>query len=292
MAQGLPGVEDLVFFDTLPLARSLFRESARLDDLAARFGIATGRTHHALDDAETLVRVFQALSGARVRRARKAALVNLLDFLGLALALCEPTSRSEEARLVLELARPYTLGRFSDCLEFYQTELMVSGRSGPDLDEVIRRLGGPKVMERIRSQRTAVERYPAAVARLQSLVESSQASTLGESIQLLLERVALSTSEGVEVDPNRVNLLTLHSTKGLEFSRVYIVGVEDYQIPGYYATIDQRKDDIEEARRLLYVGMTRARDRLVLSHTASRFGKPSGGTGFLDEIGLETPAPA
>ena len=292
MAQGLPGVEDLVFFDTLPLARSLYRESARLVDLAARFGIATGRTHHALDDAETLVRVFQALNDARVSRARKAALVNLLDFLGLALALCPPNSRSEEARLVLELARPYTLGRFSDCLEFYQTELMVSGRSGPDLEEVIRRLGGPQVMDRIRSQRTAAERYPAAVARLQSLVDSSQALTLAESIQLLLERVALSTSEGVEVDPNRVNLLTLHSTKGLEFSRVYIVGVEDYQIPGYYATIDQRKDDIEEARRLLYVGMTRTRDRLVLSHTASRFGKPSGGTRFLDEIGLETPSPA
>ncbi len=179
---------------------------------------------------------------------------------------------------MLELARPYTLGRFSDCLEFYQTELMVSGRSGPNLDEVIRRLGGPQVMERIRSQRTAAERYPAAVARLQSLVESSQAPTLAESIQLLLERVALSTSDGVEVDPNRVNLLTLHSTKGLEFSRVYIVGVEDYQIPGYYATVDH--------------GMTRAQDRLVLSHAASRFGKPSGGTRFLDEIGLETLSPA
>ncbi|NNG17033.1 MAG: ATP-binding domain-containing protein, partial [Gemmatimonadales bacterium] len=292
MARGLPGVEDLVFFDTLPLARSLFRDSARLGDLADRFGVDTGRTHHALDDAETLVRVFQALSEARVSRAMKAALVNLLDFLGLALALGGPNSRSEEARLVLELARPYTLGRFSDCLEFYQTELMVSGRSGPDLEEVIRRLGGPHVMTRIRSQRTAAERYPAAVARLQSLVESSQAPTLAESIQLLLERVALSTSEGVEVDPNRVNLLTLHSTKGLEFSRVYVVGVEDYQIPGYFPTVDQRQDEIEEARRLLYVGMTRAKDRLVLSHTASRFGKPSGGTRFLDEIGLETPSPA
>jgi DNA helicase-2/ATP-dependent DNA helicase PcrA len=73
---------------------------------------------------------------------------------------------------------------------------------------------------------------------------------------------------------------------------VYIVGVEDYQIPGYYATVDQRQDDIQEARRLLYVGMTRARDRLVLSHAASRFGKPAGGTRLLDEIGLETLSPA
>ncbi len=287
VAHGLPGLETLVFFDTLPLARSLFRESAKLEDLARRFGVATGRTHHALDDAETLVRVFQGLNDARVSRARKAALVNVLDFVGLALALSGPTDLSEEARLLLELARPYALGRFSDCLEFYQTEAMVSGRSVPDLTEVVRRLGGPEVMERIRARRTAADRYPAAVARLQTLVESSQAPTLAESLQRLLERVALSSSEGVEADPNRVNLITLHSTKGLEFSRVYIVGVEDYQIPGYYAVVDRREDEIQEARRLLYVGMTRARDRLVLSHAASRFGRPSGGTRLLDEIGLE-----
>lgn len=241
-----------------------------------------------MDDAETLVRVFQSLSAARVSRARKSALVNVLDFLGLALAVSGPGEQSEEARLLLEVARPYTLGRFSDCLDFYQTESLVSGRSGPDLTEVIRRLGGQELMERIRAQRAAAERYPAAVARLQSLVEASQAPTLAESIQRLLERVALSSSEGIEADPNRVNLLTLHSTKGLEFSRVYIVGVEDYQIPGYYATVDHREDEIQEARRLLYVGMTRARDRLVLSHAASRFGKPSGGTQLLDEIGLGT----
>ena len=52
------------------------------------------------------------------------------------------------------------------------------------------------------------------------------------SIEKFLDVVALSTSQGVSVDPQRVNLLTLHSTKGLEFSRVYVVGVEDRQLPG------------------------------------------------------------
>src|SRR3989454_634898 len=54
------GVERLVFFDTLPLARSLARGSAKLVDLATRFGIDPGRSHHALDDALTLARVFRA----------------------------------------------------------------------------------------------------------------------------------------------------------------------------------------------------------------------------------------
>ena len=142
-------------------------------------------------------------------------------------------------------------------------------------------------MERIRTERSAAERYPAAVARLQSLIEASEAPSLEEGVGCLLERVALSTSEGVEADPNRVNLLTLHSTKGLEFARVYVVGVEDYQLPGYYAMVENRSDEIEEARRLLYVGMTRARDRLVLTRTDRRFARDSGGNLFLNEIGLQ-----
>jgi len=110
--------------------------------------------------------------------------------------------------------------------------------------------------------------------------------TLGESIDQLLDRVALSTSEGVDVAPERVNLLTLHSTKGLEFSRVYIMGVEDYEIPGYQAATNHITEEIEEARRLLYVGMTRARERLVLTRAERRFGRETGGSGFLEEMGL------
>ncbi len=142
-------------------------------------------------------------------------------------------------------------------------------------------------MERIRAERDPAERYPDAVARLRTLVESSRAPSLEESIDRLLERVALSTSEGAEADPHRVNLLTLHSTKGLEFSRVYIVGVEDYRIPGYYAVEEDRTAEIEEARRLLYVGMTRAKDRLALTRALERGGRPAGGHMFLDEIGAE-----
>ena len=110
--------------------------------------------------------------------------------------------------------------------------------------------------------------------------------SVAESLERVLERVALSTSEGAEADPNRVNLLTLHSTKGLEFSRVYVVGVEDDQLPGWKALRDGLDDEVQEARRLLYVGMTRARDRLVLTRVDQRFGRPAGGSRFLEEMGL------
>ena len=103
------------------------------------------------------------------------------------------------------------------------------------------------------------ERYPDSVERLRMLIQASAGDTLGEHIDDMLCRVALSSSEGPETDPNRVNLLTLHSTKGLEFSRVYVVGVENQVLPGWRAIQEDRDDEIQEARRLLYVGMTRAK---------------------------------
>src|SRR5207237_797827 len=100
-------------------------------------------------------------------------------------------------------------------------------RAALSVDEVIERLGGRALMTRLRAEPDPAQRYPAAVARLRALIDADASATLSDSIDRLLEIVALSTSEGVEVAPDRVNLLTLHSTKGLEFSRVYIVGVDD-----------------------------------------------------------------
>jgi len=294
LAAGRDGVDSLVFYDTLPLVRSLSRDSAKLEDLALRFGVDAGRAHHALDDAVTLARVYRELERQRGLRARKAVLVNLLDYLGLALVL-EPRTQqgagSGERALLSNLTKFYTLGRYSDALAFYEMEReRTGGDPAPPVDEVIRRLGGRALMTRLRAEPDPAQRYPAAVARLRALMDEPSPPTLEDSIDRLLERVALSTSDGIEVAPDRVNLLTLHSTKGLEFSRVYIVGVEDHQIPGLRETKENRQAEIEEARRLVYVGMTRARERLVLTRVERRFGMEAGGSSFLEEMGLEVQA--
>jgi DNA helicase-2/ATP-dependent DNA helicase PcrA len=90
-----------------------------------------------------------------------------------------------------------------------------------------------------------------------------------------------------------VNLLTLHSTKGLEFSRVYILGAEDTELPGDSPLKGRgaSREEVEESRRLLYVGMTRAKDRLVLTYVQERDGAPTGGHRFLDEMGLRPQSP-
>jgi ATP-dependent DNA helicase UvrD/PcrA len=282
----LAGFDDLIFYDTLPLARSLVDGSAKLTELAARFNIEVGRAHHAFDDAYMLAGVVPALNELRMRRARKISSINLLDQLGLAMAL-EPTpAGGEEENLFREIATPFTLGRYSDCLESYAVEASQRASDTPSLEQVIERLGGRTLMERIRAERPVAERYPVAVERLRTLVQASRAGTLSEQIDDLLARAALSSSGGVETDPNRVNLLTLHSTKGLEFSHVYVVGVENHQLPGWKALDENSEAEIQEARRLLYVGMTRARDRLVLTRVSRRFGVNTGGSLFLVEAGL------
>ena len=283
MSEGMPGA-DFVTYDTLLLAREVQAGSARLVDLARLYGIDPGQAHRALADCLTLAGVFVELGEAKVARARKTSLINLLDHLGVALALSDEATLGPEAKLVRRLSKGYALGRYSDCLEFYRLEREQGGEPGlPTVNEVIDRLGGEKLMNRIRAERTADQRYPHAMHRLRPLLEQCAGKPLSEQIADFLERVVLSLSDRVERDPARVNLLTLHSTKGLEFSRVYIVGVEDEQLPGHR---DAGNREIEEARRLLYVGMTRTKDRLVLTRVEAREGKLTGRHRFLDEMGL------
>ncbi|HJR42649.1 MAG TPA: UvrD-helicase domain-containing protein [Gemmatimonadaceae bacterium] len=287
MTASLPDGFEMSTYDTLPLARDVQSGSARLQDLARRYGVDPGRSHSALDDARALAGVFLALGEAKVVRARKTALVNLLDHLGLALALSDDDGLTPETELLRRLCRVYALGRYSDCLEMYRLERdRCDDARLPTVADVIERLGGETLMRRIRAERSADDRYPSAMARLRRLLEQCTGDTLQEQMSRFLERVALSRADGVDPERERVNLLTLHSTKGLEFSRVYVLGVEDAQLIGGSFNKPATKSEVEEARRLLYVGMTRAKERLVLTRVEARGGKPTGGHTFLDEMGL------
>jgi DNA helicase-2/ATP-dependent DNA helicase PcrA len=152
--------------------------------------------------------------------------------------------------------------------------------------DVIQRLGGLDLMARIQADKSAEQRYPAAMVRLRRLIAELPDAPLDAQLRTFLERAVLSKSDENEPERLRVNLLTLHSTKGLEFSRVYIVGVEDGQLLQSSPTRETKPEEIEESRRLLYVGMTRTKDRLVLTRAATRAGKPTRGHRFLDEMGL------
>ena len=90
-------------------------------------------------------------------------------------------------------------------------------------------------------------------------------------LSAFLEEVALVADiDRVDSDGNKVLLMTLHAAKGLEFPRVYMAGMEDGLFPSYMTIISDDEDEIEEERRLCYVGITRAMDELTLTYAKSR----------------------
>ena len=96
---------------------------------------------------------------------------------------------------------------------------------------------------------------------------------LGEeaSLSAFLEEVALVADiDGVDKDDNKVLLMTLHSAKGLEFSQVYLAGMEDGVFPSYMTITSDDPTEIEEERRLAYVGITRAKDDLTITYAKQR----------------------
>ena len=101
-----------------------------------------------------------------------------------------------------------------------------------------------------------------------------------------LEELALySNMDDYDEDADRVSLMTIHSAKGLEFDYVYLAGMEEGIFPSERSS---REGDIEEERRLAYVGMTRARKELHMTHAGIRmlygYSRRNRASRFLDEV--------
>ena len=110
------------------------------------------------------------------------------------------------------------------------------------------------------------------------------------SLESFLDKVSLVTDVDLYEDKgNRVSLMTLHCAKGLEFPIVFIVGIEEGLLPHYRR--GEEIEDMEEERRLFYVGMTRAKKRLFLSRAEKRstfgVGRANLPSRFLDELPME-----
>jgi DNA helicase-2/ATP-dependent DNA helicase PcrA len=110
------------------------------------------------------------------------------------------------------------------------------------------------------------------------------------SLETFLDKVSLVTDVDLYEDKgNRVSLMTLHCAKGLEFPMVFILGIEEGLLPHYRR--GEEIEDMEEERRLFYVGMTRAKERLFLSRAEERstfgVGRANLPSRFLDELPME-----
>ena len=112
-----------------------------------------------------------------------------------------------------------------------------------------------------------IENIEELLSKITSYEEENDFPTLGQ----FLEEVALVADiDHLEEDDNRVLLMTLHSAKGLEFSHVYLAGMEDGIFPSYMTITSDDSAEMEEERRLAYVGITRAKDDLTLCYAKMR----------------------
>lgn len=134
-----------------------------------------------------------------------------------------------------------------------------------------------------------------AESRLQNIEElmnkaaSYTAGSEEPTLDGFLEEVALVAEvDNVDESENRAVLMTLHSAKGLEFPHVYLSGMEDGLFPGSMSIYSDNPDDIEEERRLCYVGITRAKECLTLTAARQRMSRGetrySRVSRFIDEI--------
>lgn len=112
-----------------------------------------------------------------------------------------------------------------------------------------------------------IENIDELVNKVVAYEEDHDEPTLSE----FLEEVALVADiDRVDEESDRVLLMTLHSAKGLEFSQVYLAGMEDGVFPGYMSITSDDPLEIEEERRLAYVGITRAKEELTLTCAKQR----------------------
>ena len=128
---------------------------------------------------------------------------------------------------------------------------------------------------------------------LMTATEDFQEQNLDASLAAFLDQVALITdseqqiaAEGRRGSTDTVTLMTLHNAKGLEFSVVFMAGMEEGLFP--HSRSAESEEELEEERRLCYVGITRAKERLILTHAAERrlYGYPQANlvSRFVQEI--------
>ncbi len=194
------------------------------------------------------------------------------------LPFMDALSSAPEAGVIGPAARG--IRQFLELLDDVRTDELV--RPAEVLSRVLSRSGYLAELE--------AENTVESAGRIENLDELVGAAQEYDTIDEFLERVALvADTDQLDGDRSKVVLMTLHSAKGLEFPVVFLVGCEEGVFPHMRALTEP--EELEEERRLAYVGITRARRRLFVSHAWSRslfgttqYNPPSR---FLDEIPAE-----
>lgn len=205
--------------------------------------------------------LFSALNSPNLESSglKSAALKKLTAFRTEVNEFCHRAEEEDCYRLSCEIVAKYDLlGKYKA-----QNDIESLGRAG-NVEELLNWIHA--VSEEVKAERIE-EIYMSG--DVEEGVELTYDDVSNVTIGNFLEKASLLSVTDVDDDGNKVLLMTVHASKGLEFPHVYIVGMEENIFPsgGWIAS----EAEIEEERRLFYVAMTRAKKTLELSYAVSRF---------------------
>ena len=272
-------------YDTLTTARRLFpRQRCSIGALAEKFGIEHGRLHTALEDVSVNREIFKELIKIDAYKREIKSLTELLPLVGIGILAKTEASESEIASNGKTLTEiKVFLNAANRFVQTHNTELPDRlPLEEPEASQVI------AYMEELRD--ATVRELPEDAEWRKRRIQFMNAALHFESINnahqlsdFLDYQKLLTNVDEIDDKIEQLTLMTLHAAKGTEFPVVIIIGMEEGSFPMWKQNITEA--ELEEERRLFYVGMTRAQAQLYLSSVVYRFGDRDRATSmFVREI--------
>lgn len=175
----------------------------------------------------------------------------------------------KEASCISSMGR--TLGKIEGFVTYIESLRTVASvvKVSELLEKIIEQTGYVKSLELEGTDeaKSRIENIDELISKVVTYEDEADEPTLSG---FLADVALVADIDMVEDDPNRVLLMTLHSAKGLEFPQVYLTGMEDGMFPSYMTIISDDRTELEEERRLCYVGITRAMKDLTMTSARQR----------------------
>ena len=273
------------YYDTLATAQRLYpRESCNLEALASKFNIKHDTMHRAIEDVQVTRRVFDELIKEDLRRREVRSLPELLPLVGIGILA------AQESRQDFEMEE----GMADGAQTFYQAAARYVRTHRPELNWIDADLQPTEkqsvqlfidTLAQTQPEESPEDRdWETRRARFMNGVLHFETTSVERRLTDFLDyQKLINSADEMEIETDKITLMTLHAAKGTEFPVIIIMGLEEGTFP--IRRPEQPLSELEEERRLFYVGMTRAQARLYLTSVVRRRGDYERGSSmFLREI--------
>ena len=259
-------------YDTLTTARRLFpRQRCSIGALAEKFGIEHGRLHGAIEDVRVNREIFKELIKIDAYKREVKSLTEFLPLVGLGILAKTETAQAEvnsteetltETDVYLNAAKRFAQTHNAVLPDRLPLEAAEAAEATAYLEE-LQDTDVAEFREDIEWRQRRIQ-FMNAVVQFESVRDEHQLTNFLDYQKLL------TNIDELDDKTEQLTLMTLHAAKGTEFPVVIILGMEEGSFPMWKQNITE--EEIEEERRLFYVGMTRAQNQLYLSSTVYRTG--------------------